>query len=68
LKQLRKTYRISWDSVTRIDVVHLWFSPSVIIVVVGAVRVSTRDGRRIVIDASTRVEPTVLDVLQRFRY
>jgi hypothetical protein len=63
---VRKTYRIPWDSVVRIDVVAWWFSPSVVIVGSAAVRVVTRFGERIVIDASTCEASEVLGTLARF--
>jgi hypothetical protein len=64
---VRKTYRIPWESVTRIDVVDWWLGPGAIIVGNAAVRVTTRFGKRIVIDASASEEPRVRELLARFR-
>jgi hypothetical protein len=63
---VRKSYRIPWNSVTTIDVVDWWLSPNVIVIGNAAVRISTLQGDRIVGDASTSVEPKALDVLSRF--
>lgn len=61
-----RTYRIPWESVTKIDVTAWWLSPSAVIAGNAAVRVSMRDGRRVVIDASTREAARVLDVFRTF--
>jgi hypothetical protein len=63
---VRKTHRIPWASVSRIDVVAWWLSPSVIVVGNAAVRVSTKSGETIVIDASGSAASRVLDALARF--
>jgi len=64
---VRRTYRIPWASVSRIDVVAWWLSPNVIIVGNAAVRVSTQSGERVVIDASASAVARVLHLLNRFK-
>jgi hypothetical protein len=63
---VRRSYRVAWDSVVRIDVVAWWLSPSVVIVGSAAVRVVTRYGERVVIDASTCEPSKVLGTLAEF--
>src|SRR5687768_10845936 len=41
---VRKTYRIPWESVQLIDSVGLWLSPSALLVGNTAIRVTTREG------------------------
>jgi hypothetical protein len=57
---------IPWSSVTEIDVVRSWLSPTALVTSSAAVRVTTLTGDRVVIDASTLEVPQMLRVLERF--
>jgi hypothetical protein len=64
---VRKTYRVPWESVARVDIVDWWLSPVTLPIGNTALRLTTRLGDRIVLDASTREAPKVCQLLASFQ-
>lgn len=63
---VRKTYRIPWNSVDRIGRVGWWLGPNLIAPGFSAIGVWTRSGERVVIEASTGELRKAVDLLTRF--
>jgi len=66
VSNVRRTYRIRWESVDRIGRVGWWLGPSLIAPGFSAIGIWTRTGERVVIEASTGELQKAVELLARF--